>query len=435
LRRRQAFANVRHVNFSPLLALAGLGTIGLLATRLPRLQWPHTPSLELVLAAGAPLVLAGLVLGPGIDLLTRPVLDALAPVTALAIGWIGAALGARFEWRHVQRIPRATWLLAGLSATAAFAAVLLGAWLLARAVPALSGAWTPRLPAILTLAAVAAASGPGAVALVARVVGVRHRMVRLLARTATLQTAYGALAASIPLALYHPDPLLSWTVWGIGGGALTGLVFLSLTRLSPEQTGTGFALLASLLFGAGIAYAAGVSPFIVGALATALIVHGSPQRHVVRQVLWQWERPVAAILLIVAGALLAVPTPWILVAVPLLMALRAGAAWAAIRAGRRLPVEGVAQFPPHIGLGTMAQGVAAVALGLSFLMVFGGRGAGVLTTIVLSVATAQIAAPALMKRALGATPAGPAAPAVPEPLTRAGAAPEVSVNAPAELTR
>ena len=423
------------MNFSPLLALAGLGTIGLLATRLPRLQWPHTTSLELVLAAGAPLVLAGLVLGPGIDLLTQPVLDALAPVTALAIGWIGAALGARFEWRSVQRIPRAIWLLAGLSSAAAFAAVLLGAWLLARAVPALSGAWTPRLPAILTLAAIAAASGPGAVALVARAVGVRHRMIRLLARTATLETAYGALASSIPLALYRPHPLLSGTVWGVGSGALTGIVFLALTRLGPERAGTSFALLATLLFGAGIGYAAGLSPFVVCALATALIVNLSPQGHVVRQVLAQEERLVAAIVLIVAGASLTLPTPWILIAVPLLVALRIGAAWAALRAGRRLPVEGVAQFPAHIGLATMAQGVAAVALGLNFLMVFGGRGAGVLTTIVLSVATAQLAAPALMKRALGTTPAGPAAPAVPGPLTRAGAAPEVSVNAPAELTR
>jgi hypothetical protein len=430
LRRRQAFANVRHVNLSPLLALAGLGTIGLLATRLPRLQWPHATSLDLLLAAGAPLGLAGLVLGPGIDLLTRPVLDALAPVTALAIGSIGAALGARLEWRYVRRIPRATWLLTGLAAAPALAAVLLGAWLLTRVVAALSGAWTPRLPAILTLAAVAAASGPQAVALVAQAVGVRHRMVRLLARTALLQTAYAALAASIALALSRPHPLLSGTVWTIGSGALTGVVFLSLSPLNPERAGTGFVLLATLLFGAGISYAAGLSPLVVCALATALIVTRSPHRHVVRQVLVQWQRSITAIVLIVAGALLVVPTPWILVAVPLLLALRVGATWAALRSGRRLPA--------HIGLGTMAQGVTAVALGLNFLMVFGGgarAGGPLLTTIVLGVAAAQLAAPVLMKLALGTAPAGPAAPALPGPLTGSPAVPEVSPNAPAELTR
>src|SRR5467141_2531024 len=178
LRRRQAFANVRDVNVSPVLALAGLAAIGLLATRLPPVPWRHVTSLDLVLAAGGPLVLLGVVLGPGIDLINRPVLDELAPVTALAIGWIGAALGARFEWRCVRHIGRPTWLRAALSAAAAFAAVTLGAWLLGRLAPALTTVWTPRLPALLTLGAVAAASGPGAVTLVARAMGIRKSATR-----------------------------------------------------------------------------------------------------------------------------------------------------------------------------------------------------------------------------------------------------------------
>jgi len=139
------------VNESPVLALAGLAAIGLLATRLPPVRWRHATSVDLVLATGGPLVLLGLVLGPGIDLINRSVLAALAPVTALAIGWIGATLGARFEWRYLRRIGRGTWLLAALTATGAFLVVALGAWLLGRVVPALSAAWTPRLPAVLTL--------------------------------------------------------------------------------------------------------------------------------------------------------------------------------------------------------------------------------------------------------------------------------------------
>src|SRR5207244_12410338 len=101
-----------------------------------------------------------------------------AAVAALAVGWVGAALGAWFEWRYVRRIGRGTWRLAALSAAAAFAVVALGAWLLTRVVPSLSAAWTPRLPALLTLGAVAAASGPGAVTMVARTVGGRKKIGR-----------------------------------------------------------------------------------------------------------------------------------------------------------------------------------------------------------------------------------------------------------------
>src|SRR5881398_1886937 len=136
---------------NPVLALGLLAVAGLLAARLPRPSSTRPPSLDLALTAGAPLVLLGLVLGPGIELLARPLWRALAPLTAFAIGWIGAALGARFEWRYVRRIPRGTWLLAGLSATGAFAAVALAVALLARLVPTLGAAWTPRLPAVLAL--------------------------------------------------------------------------------------------------------------------------------------------------------------------------------------------------------------------------------------------------------------------------------------------
>jgi hypothetical protein len=442
LRRRQAFANVRDVNVSPVLALAGLAAIGLLATRLPPVPWRRVTSLDLVLAAGGPLVLLGLVLGPGIDLINRSVLAALAPVTALAIGWIGAALGARFEWRYVRRIGRGTWLLAALSAAAACAVVTLFAWLLGRLVPALATAWTPRLPALLTLGAVAAASGPGTVTLVARTVGIRNNVTRAFSSAAALQTACGLLAFTLPLALHHAHESVGRVALGwlaslgfvVGSGALVGMVFLSLTRLRPERADAGFVLLATLLFGAGVGYAADLSPLLVCALATALIVNASPRRHAVRRVLADWEPPIYTIFLVIAGALLTLPTLWILVAVPLLAVARAAAKWAAVRYGSVALRLG--RFPPNVGLGSVAQGGAAIAMGLNFFITYGSEGTGansaLLTTIVLGVAAAQLAAPPLMTLALRTTAAIPAAPA---PLTPAAAPAELSANAPAEWRR
>src|SRR5256885_10115017 len=111
------------VNVSPGLALAGLAAIGLLVTRWPRPAWRRVPSLDPLLAAGGLLVVAGLVLGPGIGFVSPALERALAPITALALGWIGATLGARFEWRYVRRIPQDVWLLAALPAASAFTAV------------------------------------------------------------------------------------------------------------------------------------------------------------------------------------------------------------------------------------------------------------------------------------------------------------------------
>jgi hypothetical protein len=435
------------VTVSPVLArFAGLAAAGLLAARLPRRAWRRPPGLDVLLAAGGPLVLVGVALGPGIELLDRPTLRLLAPLTALALGWLGATLGARFEWRYLRRIPRGIWLLAALEAAAAFLSVAFGAALLAQLRPALAAAWIPRLPAILTLAAAAAAAGPGAAVLVARVGGIRPRAARAVARVALIEAGCAAFALTVPLALHRAHAStgsaeLGWVAWlgfTTGSGALIGLVFRSLTRLRPGRAELGFTLLATLLFGAGIGYAADLSPFLVCALAAAVIVNLSPDRHAVRQVLSNSERAAYAGLLVITGALLRLPTAWLLVAAPLLAGLRAAAKWGVVRGGRvAFPLPAVA---PDVGLGTLAQGGVALACGLTFALVYGGLGPGaagatagagsgggaVLATVVLAVAVTDLAAPWLMSFLLRADPA---------PLTPRPVSPELSATSSAEWPR
>ena len=435
------------VTVGPVLArFAGLAAVGLLAARLPRRAWRRPPGLQVLLAAGGPLVVVGVALGPGIELLDQPTLRRLAPLTALALGWLGAALGARFEWRYLRRIPRGIWLLAALEAASAFLSVAFGAALFARLRPALTAAWIPRLPAILTLAAAAAAAGPGAAVLVARIGGVRPRVARAVARVALIEAGCAALALTVPLALHRAHAStesaeLGWVAWLVfttGSGALLGLVFRSLTRLRPDRAELGFILLATLLFGAGIGYAADLSPFLVCALAAAVIVNVSPRRHAVRQVLSDSERVAYAGLLVITGALLRLPTAWLLVAAPLLAGLRAAAKWGVVRGGRvAFPLPAVA---PDVGLGTLAQGGVALACGLTFALVYGGLGPGpagattgagggggaVLATVVLAVAVTDLAAPRLMAFLLRAGPA---------PLTPRPVPPELSATSSAEWPR
>ncbi|HYL54220.1 MAG TPA: cation:proton antiporter [Gemmatimonadales bacterium] len=414
---------------SPILALAGLITIGLLVPRLTSVRWPRGRTLEVLVAAGGPLVVLGLVLGPGIDFLDRPALRALAPATGLAIGWIGASLGARFEWRYVRRIPRSAWLLAALSSLAALVVVTVVAWLSTRLVPALALAWAPRLPAILALGAVAAASGPGVVALLLRARGIAPRAARPIIRAALLETVCAVLVMTVPIGLERRGTALSWVVWAtlaIGTGALSGTVFSWLVR--PQLVGAelAFVVLVTLLFGAGLGAAAGVTPFVTCFLAGVVIVNASSRRHAVRAVLARGERPTSVVLLVVAGALLALPTAWMFLAALLLFASRAVAKWLAVRYGR--PPLGLVRLSRDWGLGTIAQGGAVVALGVSYALLYGREGAPLLTSIVLLVAAAQLAAPPLLALALRADSRAPA-------LTETAAPAELSANVPMELPR
>jgi hypothetical protein len=383
---------------SPILALALVAAAGLAAThlRLPALR--HRLSLYRPPAAGgwAPFVLLGLLLGPGLDVLDRATLRTLAPVTALGVGWIGATFGARLDWRIVRRMPRRAWALAALQAGVVFGATALAAWLLARALPALAAAWRPARPALLILAAAATVSGPGAVALVARAAGVRRTLVKVFERAAMLDTLIGALAVTLTLAVYHPRqtfaslPLavLEWIAVAVAASGGVGILFLWLSRIrtAPTPDVQGLDLLGVMLFGAGIGYAADLSPFVVCALAAALIVNLSPARRRVQASLAGGEQPIYAGFLIVAGALLDLPTLWVLPAVVVLGLVRVAAHW------------------PR-GLATVAQDGVAVALGGTFYLLYGGSGGGtVFTTVVLGVALAQAIAGPLVTLAARRAP-------------------------------
>ncbi|HVH09007.1 MAG TPA: hypothetical protein VM736_04345, partial [Gemmatimonadales bacterium] len=212
-----------------------------------------------------------------------------------------------------------------------------------------------------------------------------------------------------------------------------------------------WALLVTLCFGAGVGYAADLSPLLVCALTTGLVVNLSPRRHVVRQVLAHWERPVYAVVLVVTGALLTLPTWWLLLAGPLVAAARLAGKW-----GAGLLARDVFRVPgdaPQVGLATVAQGGVALALGLNFFLMYGGGGGGgggsgvgvgaggagvgmvvgggswesgggaVFATIVLAVAVAQVVATSLVALARRPRVA---------PLTAGPPSAELSRNAPAD---
>src|SRR5439155_983469 len=112
----------------------------------------------------------------------------------------------------------------------------------------------------------------------------------------------------------------AWLGLTLGSGVLAGIVFLSLTRLRPAAADVGFALLGTVFFGAGAAYAAGSSPVLACAIAASVIVNLAPRRRAIRAHLEAWESAATAALFIIIGTLLTLPTVWILPAAPPLLA-------------------------------------------------------------------------------------------------------------------
>jgi hypothetical protein len=335
-----------------------------------------------LLATGAPYVLLGALLGPGLGVLDVPGMRLLEPLLALGIGWIGAGFGARLEWRLLRTVPRRIWGMGLALAVPVFTLCALAAWFLARNIPVLADAWRPQWPALLTLAAAAtmsaAWSGP-----------------KLARRAALLDTIFGSGVAGIALVLYQPvrglvstliasvalGTLCAWLLRGGGESAPTGPA----TPTAPM--GIVLQLFGVILGGAGFAYATGLSPFFLCALTTAVVVNASDAatRHIVTKLLGRWEGPLYAAFLIVAGALLGPLTVWLLPAGLVLAAVRITTRWATVRLGGTRawsPLHGLA---PDFGFATARQGATALAVAAGFDLVRGGSGGAILATVLIMI--------------------------------------------------
>jgi hypothetical protein len=381
---------------NPVLALALLLAAGLAATRLRLPPLRHMTSL-----AGAPFLVAGLVLGPALDVLDRGALRTLTPITALGIGWIGAVFGAQLEWRLLRRIPGRAWGLAAAQAGVALVLTVLVARLLTRLVPALALVWRPTIPALLTLGAVAVISGPAAVTAVAQALRPSTSLIRSLELAALLDTALGAVVFAFALGLSQPHrtfagAALGWAHWVAVGTVSVGgvcVLFVWLSRFRGDDTNAlGLDVLGAVLVGSGLGYAADLSPFVVCALAMALIVNVSPLRRRVQTLLGLGEPTVYGLFLVAIGAQLDARTLWVVPAVLVLGVIRVATRWAATR------------YVRGSGLATVAQGAVPLALAMSFNLTYAGSGGSLLTTVLLGVAVAQAVAAPLMALALGRAP-------------------------------
>jgi hypothetical protein len=370
----------------PLLALALVVVAGIGVTRLSRPQLRYPALLHDLLATGAPFLLLGLAVGPGLGVIDAAGLRMLEPLVALGIGWAGALFGLRLEWRMVRRISFRTWLVGATLALPVLATTTVMAVILARAFPGLGDSWGhPTLPVALAIG--------GALTTAAS-----HQGPRLGRRNALLDTALGAAAVALAVALYHPAVAVRSTILTLVGGAVAGGLFVGVARwiLSREPTAgdVTIATLAVMLAGAGFSYAARLSPFVVCGLAAAVFSSFAPPhvRHAVGGMLARWELPLYAVFLMIAGALLRPISPWVVLAAPVLALLRLGVRWVTVRFGldqvdpvwRSLPFAPPREFAHS----NVRQGAAAVALAAGFDLVRGAPGA-VLVTLLLSVMVAE----------------------------------------------
>ncbi len=387
--------------------------LGLLGARLSFNTDRAPTGSRVIIATGAHLLLFGFLLGSNVlGVLTRELITGLYPFLALGLGWIGLLFGLQLDYRQLRQFPGSYIFLALGQAVIAFAVF----WAVGRYLLGLRAVMTPEADAaLITAAATACISTPVGIALLSDTFQLRGRLTQLVFFVASIDALVGIAALQINYAVYHPAGFFAsgatlaaweWFALAVAVGVGFGVLFLWLTRPEPERDELMVLLLGLVIFTSGAALYLGLLPLFVSAVAGAVVANLSPIRENVYHYLREWEQPIYAILLILAGALLRFPT---LIVLPL------GIGYVLVRALAKLTggfaISSVTPLPfatgPWIGLTLLTQGGITLAMAISVTLSYptldyAGLPLGdlVFSVVILGVVASDLIGPFLSRKLL-----------------------------------
>lgn len=367
-----------------------------------------------LVSTGHAFLVLGCLLGLAVGTRPQSVSDQLAPVVSFFAGWVGFAVGMRFDLRILRAIPGRAFLVAlapSVVAALGVGAAALGAFTLLR-LPS-TASWA----AAFVAAAAAATSGPTLVATLRRRRAGRSAearpVLRMVEFSASVDDVVTMLLAVVGFACFRPAvepvPALGWIAITVAGGALLGGItwlFLGGRAKEDERLLLGLAMLA---FIAGFAGWLHLSPAAVAGFAALVLVNlpgrrGEQLERAVRRV----ERPAVVTLMAAIGfEVVGVLTPAVL---PLLLALT-GLRLLGKLLGGAVESEAIPRAPglsPRRGWasGLASQGTLGLVVALSYFHVWRDDTArSVLAAVAAASLLNELAAPWLLLRLVRRTTA------------------------------
>jgi hypothetical protein len=359
-----------------------------------------------LVVTGVEYVLLGVLLGPVVALVPAfSELSGLLPIIALATGWVGLLRGIELSTAALREAPRGTRRLAlfddllagGFVATAAY--FLLSSGFL--------GAFEEReiwlASGFLGCGAATRATAP--IDIVVRRYKVEGPTEPLLRLSARMGDAIALFVYGMLFAFFHEKTAgvelqlgpISWMALALGVGMALGLIFRPFLGKDDSEGGRFLAIVGIITFASGAAWFLQLSPVFVTLVLGIVLVNISPAGAEIHTTLVRTSQPMTLILLIFAGAVWEIP-PLVPTAalLPVFLVLRFAGKWLA---SRFASVGGLLRR--DLWRGQLAHGNAALAMGISFKLVFDGPAIDAVYTIVLvSILLHNLIAPRLLRRLL-----------------------------------
>jgi Kef-type K+ transport system membrane component KefB len=345
-----------------------------------------------MIVSGTEYLLLGVLLGPQVTgLILASDVGRFSPFMTLALGWIGALIGAQFYMPELIRLPGRLFRVAFTEAllSLVFVAGVMGVGLIYMFDLTLGEVLLPAL----ALGIISTASAPAGIALATRALGRRGSMIDQLQVTAAIDALVSVLSFGVLLSVLHaappgtgrPPTATEWVVISLGIGLVGGALFHLFLGRERQTDRLFIGLAGAIILATGSAAYLRLSPLLPTMLIGAVLVNTSANRAMIRDVLFRVERPLYFVLLIFAGAAWEPSTrAWILPVLLFLVARvigKLGSARLAARLGGNLDELG-----PQWGRALLGHGGLAVALALNYHL---HEGAG-LANLVFTAAIASV---------------------------------------------
>lgn len=360
-----------------------------------------------LIASGAEYLMLGILLGPQLSgILSREAVESLAPVTTLALGWVGAVVGVQFYLPSLVRVNAITY---GVALTESCLTFLVVGLLETLAIGWLSDVpFTVAAAPAAALAGIATASSSAGVALAARHLRARGAEVEQLGISSLVNGTVAVVAFGVIASIWHPPVFVlgraitptEWVAVTLGIGVVGGILFHLFLGRESHVDRLFISLTGGVILVSGAASYVRVSPLLAALCFGAILVNTSRSRAEIVAALTRVERPFYFVLLVFAGAAWRPSTSaWWLPVVVLFLAARTagklGGARIAARWSGMLPVLG-----PDWGRALLGQGPLALAIALSYVYLGGAIPYLVFTAAVVSVLLTDLLSPQLVRSVL-----------------------------------
>jgi len=323
-----------------------------------------------LIVSGAEYLLLGILLGPEVSgILNATVVGQFAPFMTLALGWIGALIGAQFRVKELMRAPPVHYRVAFLEAIGSL--VVAGGICAGLLVLVLDATMRDAVIAGTALGAIATASAPSGIALVARELRRRGPVVQQLEIATAIDALVAIVAFGILLSVVHDAPVgvsraptaTEWAVISLSIGFVGGALFHLFLGEEKDLDRLFVALGGALVLASGAAAYLRLSPLLCTLIIGCVLVNTSTNAAAIRDVLGRVERPLYYVLLLFVGAAWTRDpgVQWLVPVVLFLLArvlAKLGSARLAARTQGTLPLLGSAWGRALLGHGGLALALA-----------------------------------------------------------------------------